>query len=161
MIFNKQACAAVALVGCALSLQAFSGPAQHRPTPTAKAKASTTKAAADPEMTASIKRGQVVYKNVCITCHQADGGGVPNMNPPLIKTEYVLGDKTRLAHIVLAGLAEPIEINGDDYKQHMPAQNYLTDQQIADVLTFVRNNFGNKASAVKVAEVQAVRATLK
>jgi mono/diheme cytochrome c family protein len=164
MIFRKQAFLATALVGCALSLQALSVPAQHRPTghgPSAKAKAGAAKAAADPEMAASMKRGQVVYKNVCITCHQADGGGVPNMNPPLIKTEYVLGDKARLSHIVLAGLSEPIEINGDDYKQHMPAQNYLTDQQIADVLTFVRNSFGNKASAVKVAEVQAVRATLK
>jgi mono/diheme cytochrome c family protein len=166
MIFRKQAFLATALVGCAISLQALSVPAQHRPTPTSKAKAGAAKAGAakavaDPEMAASMKRGQVVYKNVCITCHQADGGGVPNMNPPLIKTEYVLGDKARLSHIVLAGLSEPIEINGDDYKQHMPAQNYLTDQQIADVLTFVRNSFGNKASAVKVAEVQAVRATLK
>jgi mono/diheme cytochrome c family protein len=103
----------------------------------------------------------VVYKNVCITCHQADGGGLPPINPPLIKTTYVLGDKARLAHIVLAGLAEPLEIDGEDYKQHMPAQNYLTDQQVADVLTYVRNNFGNKASAVQVAEVKAVRATLK
>ena len=140
---------ALVLAGGTLSLQA-----QHRPTPAAKAKATPK---ADPAMAASLTRGAVVYKNVCITCHQADGGGVPNMNPPLIKTEYVLGDKTRLAHIVLAGLAEPIEINGDDYKQHMPAQNYLTDQQIADVLTYVRNNFGNKASAVQVAEVKAVR----
>jgi mono/diheme cytochrome c family protein len=147
MIF-KQAFLALALAGGVLSLQA-----QHRPAP----KKPAAKAKADPAMAASITRGAVVYKNVCITCHQADGGGVPNMNPPLIKTEYVLGDKTRLAHIVLAGLAEPIEINGDDYKQHMPAQNYLTDQQVADVLTYVRNNFGNKASAVQVAEVKAVR----
>jgi mono/diheme cytochrome c family protein len=148
----KQAFLALALAGGALSLQA-----QHRPAPKAKAKPA---AKADPAMAASLTRGAVVYKNVCITCHQADGGGVPNMNPPLIKTTYVLGDKARLAHIVLAGLAEPIEINGDDYKQHMPAQAYLTDQQVADVLTYVRNSFGNKASAVQVAEVKAVRATL-
>jgi|GEM_PF-2480579 len=102
---------ALGLAGGALSLQA-----QHRPAP----KKAATKA--DPAMAASLTRGAVVYKNVCITCHQADGGGVPNMNPPLIKTTYVLGDKARLAHIVLAGLAEPIEINGDDYKQHMPAR---------------------------------------
>ncbi|MGI4763325.1 MAG: c-type cytochrome [Janthinobacterium lividum] len=140
---------ALGLAGGALSLQA-----QHRPAP------KKTTAKADPAMAASLTRGAVVYKNVCITCHQADGGGVPNMNPPLIKTTYVLGDKARLAHIVLAGLAEPIEINGDDYKQHMPAQAYLTDQQVADVLTYVRNSFGNKASAVQVAEVKAVRATL-
>jgi len=148
----KHLALALALAGSALSLQA-----QHRPAPKAKAK---TTAKADPAMAASLTRGAVVYKNVCATCHQADGGGVPNMNPPLSKTTYVLGDKTRLAHIVLAGLAEPIEINGDDYKQHMPAQAYLTDQQVADVLTYVRNNFGNKASAVQVAEVKAVRATL-
>jgi mono/diheme cytochrome c family protein len=147
MIF-KQAFLALALAGGVLSLQA-----QHRPAP----KKPAAKATTDPAMAASITRGAVVYKNVCITCHQADGGGVPNMNPPLIKTQYVLGDKTRLAHIVLAGLAEPIEIDGDDYKQHMPAQGYLTDQQVADVLTYVRNNFGNKASAVQVAEVKAVR----
>jgi mono/diheme cytochrome c family protein len=145
----KQIFLALGLVGGVFSLQA-----QHRPAPKKTAK---TTAKADPALAASLTRGAVVYKNVCITCHQADGGGVPNMNPPLIKTEYVLGDKTRLAHIVLAGLAEPIEINGDDYKQHMPAQNYLTDQQVADVLTYVRNSFGNKASAVQVAEVKAVR----
>lgn len=154
---NKQFFLTAALVFGALSLQA-----QHRPTPNQRSAPANIKAktATDPALTAAITRGQVVYKNVCITCHMADGGGVPNMNPPLIKTEYVLGDKARLAHIVLAGLAEPIEIDGNDYKQHMPAQAYLTDQQVADVLTYVRNNFGNKASAVQVAEVKAVRAKL-
>jgi mono/diheme cytochrome c family protein len=147
---------ATVLIFGALSLQAQHRPAGHGPAPKAKAKAG-----ANPALTASLTRGAVVYKNVCITCHMADGGGVPNMNPPLTKTEYVLGDKARLAHIVLAGLAEPIEIDGNDYKQHMPAQAYLTDQQVADVLTYVRNNFGNKASAVQVAEVKAVRTTLK
>ena len=151
MISFKQALLASALIVCGLSLQA-----QHHPTKT-KAKPSPI----DPVLAASLNRGAVVYEHVCITCHQADGGGVSNINPPLIKTTYVLGDKARLAHIVLAGLAEPIEIDGDDYKQHMPAQAYLTDQQVADVLTYVRNNFGNQASAVQVAEVKAVRATLK
>ena len=142
----------------------YSLPAQQAPGKP-PARAATARAQPHPTpaspLAASMARGQRVYKNVCLTCHQADGGGVPNMNPPLIKTTYVLGDKARLAHIVLAGLAEPIEIDGDDYKQHMPAQAYLTDQQVADVLTYVRNNFGNKASAVQVAEVKAVRATLK
>ena len=155
MIVSKKFILGLALAGAGLTLQA-----QHRPTAKAPAKAAA-KTAADPALAASLSRGAVVYKNVCITCHQADGGGVPNMNPPLIKTQYVLGDKARLAHIVLAGLAEPIEIDGEDYKQHMPAQAYLTDQQIADVLTYVRNSFGNKASAVQLAEVKAVRATLK
>jgi mono/diheme cytochrome c family protein len=142
------------LAGGGLSLQA-----QHRPA--TKAKTPAKAAVADPALKASLTRGAAVYKNVCIACHQADGGGLPPINPPLIKTQYVLGDKARLSHIVLAGLAEPIEIDGEEYKQPMPAQAHLTDQQIADVLTYVRNSFGNKASAVQPAEVKAVRATLK
>ena len=138
------------LLGGSLMLQA-----QHRPAAKAKPKP------ADPTLAAAIGRGQAVYKNVCLTCHQADGYGVPNLNPPLIKTEYVLGDKARLAHIVLAGLNEPLEIDGNPYHQAMPAQTYLTDQQVADVLTYVRNKFGNKASQVQAAEVKAVRVGLK
>jgi mono/diheme cytochrome c family protein len=106
----------------------------------------------------SSKRGQQVYESTCITCHQKDGGGVPHLNPPLIKTEYVLGDKSRLIQIVLKGLNKPIEIEGETYTNVMPAQTQLNDQQIADVLTYVRSNFGNKASAVTVAEVKAERA---
>lgn len=107
---------------------------------------------------ASVTRGKLVYTQYCLTCHMADGGGVPNMNPPLIKTKYVLGDKKRLIGIVLNGLQGEVEVNGDFYQNVMPPQNLLTDQQIADVLTFVRNSFTNKAVAVKVSEVKAMRA---
>lgn len=105
--------------------------------------------------------GEKVYKQFCISCHQTDGGGVPNMNPPLIKTEYVLGEKERLIKIVLHGLNENIEIDGEYFTNPMPALNVLKDQQIADVLTYVRNSFGNKASAITAAEVKAVRAKSK
>lgn len=108
-------------------------------------------------LVASIARGQRVYKNVCLTCHQADGGGVQNLNPPLIKTEYVLGDKKRLIGIVLNGLKGDIDIDGQNYHNVMPSLAYLTDLNIADVLTYVRNNFGNKASAVQPSEVHAER----
>jgi mono/diheme cytochrome c family protein len=110
---------------------------------------------------ASIDRGQKVYYDRCLTCHQVDGGGVQNMNPPLIKTKYVLGDKTQLITVVLKGLQGNIDIEGDIYHNVMPANPDLTDQQIADVLTFVRNSFGNKAKSVSTAEVKAVRAKLK
>jgi mono/diheme cytochrome c family protein len=109
----------------------------------------------------SIARGKIVYTSVCLPCHMADGGGVPNMNPPLVKTSYVLGDKTTLIKIVLNGFNEDVEINGQRYSNSMSSHDDLKDQQIADVLTFVRNSFGNKASAVKIAEVAKVRATLK
>jgi mono/diheme cytochrome c family protein len=105
-----------------------------------------------------IHPGKAVYEENCLACHQADGRGVPGMNPPLVKTEWVLGDKTRLINIILKGLKTPITINGEQFHNPMPAQNFLTDQQIADVLSYVRSNFGNKASAVKMEEVRKVRA---
>ena len=109
----------------------------------------------------SISRGKMVYTNVCLACHMAGGGGVQNMNPPLIKTSYVLGSKTTLIKIVLNGFNEDVKINGQTYSNAMTPHADLTDLQIADVLTYVRNSFGNKASAVKVAQVTQVRAILK
>jgi mono/diheme cytochrome c family protein len=106
---------------------------------------------------ASIERGKKVYNQYCVACHQADGGGVPRMNPPLSKTDYVNGDKTRLINIVLKGLNDPIEINGDEFSNPMASFAFLNDQQIADVLTFVRNNFGNKSTAIKASDVKLVR----
>jgi len=125
-----------------------------------KAKTSSTTTGSS-NLKASIDRGKVVYVATCQTCHQVDGGGVPRMNPPLIKTKYVLGDKKELITILLKGKNDPIEIDDDEFHNPMPPQPTLTDQQIADVLTFVRNSFGNKASAVTPTEVKNVRAKLK
>jgi mono/diheme cytochrome c family protein len=109
----------------------------------------------------SIANGKKVYVQNCLTCHQADGSGVATMNPPLIKTTYVLGDKPTLIKIVLNGFNEDVQINGQTYSNTMTSHASLTDQQIADVLTYVRNSFTNKASAVTAAQVKAVRATNK
>jgi mono/diheme cytochrome c family protein len=79
------------------------------------------------------------------------------MNPPLKKTKWVLGDKKTLVNVILNGLDEEVEVNGNVYNNTMPAQSTLTDRQIADVLTYVRNNFGNKASAVTETDVKKLR----
>src|SRR5947207_3169259 len=105
----------------------------------------------------SLESGKKLYVTRCLACHQADGGGVPNMNPPLIKTKWVLGDKKKLITVILKGLNDPIEIQDDEFHNPMPPQPQLTDQEIADVLTYVRNSFGNKASAVTPAELKRVR----
>lgn len=107
---------------------------------------------------AAMARGKIVYTNICIACHMANGGGVPTMNPPLINTTYVLGDKAALIKIVLNGFKEDVEINGQTYSNNMTPHSDLKDQEIADVLTYVRKSFGNKASAVTVAEVKKTRA---
>lgn len=105
----------------------------------------------------SMERGKTVYQNTCLACHQSNGSGVPGLNPPLKKTKYVLGDKKVLINIVLEGLDEEIEVNDEVYSNVMPAFNTLKDQEIADVLTYVRNSFGNKASAVLEADVIKLR----
>ena len=110
---------------------------------------------------ASIAAGQKVFSQYCVSCHQADGLGVPHMNPPLVKTTYVLGDKTKLIKIVLNGFNEDVEINGETYSNSMASHDFLKDEEIANVLTFVRNSFGNKAPAITVAQVKTVRANNK
>ena len=100
--------------------------------------------------------GQLIYEQNCLTCHQSNGSGVPNLNPPLRGTDWVLGDKTRLINVVLKGL-QGQEIEGDMYDNAMPAHDFLKDDQIADVLTFIRSNFGNKADAITADEVKAAR----
>lgn len=115
----------------------------------------------EPGIQKSLAAGKKVYTKYCISCHQADGGGVPNMSPPLIQTSFVLGDKEKLINIVLNGLKN-VTIEDETYNNPMPPLgSVLKDQQIADVLTYVRNSFGNKASAVAAAEVKVVRSKKK
>jgi len=112
------------------------------------------------ELQSSIARGKAVFENTCLACHQADASGVPNLAPPLIKTSFVLGDKTKLINIILNGLKD-VEIDGERYDNPMPAFDYLTDNEVADVLTYVRNNFNNKAGGLKADEVAIVRKSKK
>ncbi|TWF45686.1 mono/diheme cytochrome c family protein [Chitinophaga polysaccharea] len=106
----------------------------------------------------SVTRGKKVYEQYCLTCHQVDGSGVPHLNPPLIKTSFVLGDKGKLIQVILKGMQASEPIDDEYYSNNMPPHNFLKDQEIADVLTYVRRNFGNKASAVTTADVKTARA---
>jgi mono/diheme cytochrome c family protein len=107
---------------------------------------------------ASVERGGKVYTQYCLSCHQAKGSGVPGLNPPLKNSPYVQGDESRLIEIVLNGKTEGVEINGETYTNPMPPFGAtLKDEEIADVLTYVRNSFGNKAAAIKVSQVKAER----
>jgi mono/diheme cytochrome c family protein len=106
---------------------------------------------------ASILAGEAVYTQFCVSCHLPDGGGVENLNPPLIKTAFINGPKPRLIATVLNGMGQ-VEINGERYNNVMPSFNYLTDKQVADVLTYVRNSFGNKKPAVTATDVKITRA---
>lgn len=78
------------------------------------------------------------------------------MNPPLIQTSFVLGDNPTLIKVLLNGMSQ-VEIDGESYFNVMPSFSYLTDADIAHVLTYVRNSFGNKASAITVQDVTKAR----
>ncbi len=97
----------------------------------------------------------------CITCHQADGKGLPISGfPPIAGTQWAGGDPERLIKLTLKGLMGPIEIDGVDYPGQVPMtpfEGLLTDEEIAAVLTYVRNSFGNKASPITPDQVKAVR----
>jgi mono/diheme cytochrome c family protein len=114
---------------------------------------------------AQVESGQKVYMMVCFACHQPTGLGMPNMFPPLAGSDWATAPKPdRIIRMVLQGYTGPITINGKPFTSLaplMPSQATLSDKQIADALTFVRNSFGNKASAVSADEVAAIRASEK
>ncbi len=116
---------------------------------------------AQSSLKSQIVNGKKVYQKNCLTCHQVNGGGVPKMNPPLINAAFVKGDKKKLIQWVLLGSVEKVPIDGKYYSNNMPPQATLADQDIADVLTYIRNNFKNKASAITVADVKNTRAVTK
>ena len=111
---------------------------------------------------ASIARGKIVYLQRCMVCHQADGGGVPKLNAPLDASTAVNGsDISKLVKYIVKGLNDRIEIDGEYYANAMPAADDLKDQQIADVLTFIRSNWSNKAGPVTLTQVKQIRSKLK
>lgn len=107
----------------------------------------------------SMINGKQVYQKNCLTCHQANGGGVPKMNPPLIDAAFVKGDKQKLIQWVLLGSMEKVPIDGKYYSNNMPAQATLKDDDIADVLTYIRHSFKNKAPAITETDVKNTRAS--
>jgi mono/diheme cytochrome c family protein len=102
-------------------------------------------------------KGQEIYNWYCGACHQRDGKGDSGRFPPLAATDWVNGDEERLIDIVLNGLEGAIEVNGETYNSSMPQHSFLSDQQVADVLTYIRSNFGNTAPAVSAELVTKVR----
>ena len=98
-----------------------------------------------------------IYFNYCGACHLNNGKGDGNRFPPLDSSEWVLGDKTKLTGILLNGLREPITVKGKPFNNLMPSHSFLSDNELAMVLTYIRKNFGNNAGEIREEEVAAVR----
>jgi mono/diheme cytochrome c family protein len=133
-------------------LQAAAGPA---PAPAAPAASSNVFVKASDEQ---MKRGAAVYARTCIACHQPTGLGLPPVFPPLANAPIVAGNPELPVKFILQGLMGPITVNGMTYNSMMPPVAGVSDADIADVLTYVRQSFGNQANAVTADQVKAIRA---
>lgn len=106
-----------------------------------------------------IKAGGALFNGTCSVCHQPNGGGLPGVFPPLAKSDFLMADKHRAIGIALNGLSGAVTVNGTQYNSVMPPMSQLTDDEIANILTFARNTWGNQGVAVSKEEVAQVRAT--
>lgn len=100
--------------------------------------------------------GKRIYESSCMACHQVTGQGVPSAFPPLAASDFLMEDVDRSIHILLNGLSGKIKVNGQVYDSVMPKLE-LNDEQVASVLTYVRNSWGNSGDAVMPADVQKIR----
>ncbi|MEM6709224.1 MAG: cytochrome c [Pseudomonadota bacterium] len=97
--------------------------------------------------------GGRLYTNNCSSCHQGNGGGLAGVFPPLAGSSWVTGSDERLVQILLYGIQGPIEVNGVTYNGAMPAFGYLSDGELAAVLTFIRSSWGNSAPPIEEAAI--------
>jgi mono/diheme cytochrome c family protein/glucose/arabinose dehydrogenase len=105
--------------------------------------------------------GKQVFAGLCAACHQPTGKGLEGLAPPLAGSEWVNGDPERLVRIVLHGLRGPITVQGRPYNYDMPAAGFLSDAQVAAVLTYVRREWDHEAAPVAESTVRAVRAATR
>lgn len=128
------------------------------------------KSGSDPRVLArEYPKGAALFKSTCQTCHGPDGGGIKSLAPPLNKSEWVTGDKNKLIPLVLYGLSGPVIVNGTVYKApeyngEMPGMGYnaeLPDEDIAQVMSFIRNSWNNTASKIMAKDVSAIRTKFK
>lgn len=111
-----------------------------------------------PENTQEIEHaGKAIYDKYCLTCHKADGQGVPNVHPPLGPGSWVEREPKVLVSIMLKGLNGKIEVNGVTYNGYMPSMANLSDQEMADVLSYVRSSFGNQLEPITVDMVKKIK----
>ena len=103
------------------------------------------------------KAGQALFAGTCSTCHQANGEGMAGVFPPLAKSSLLKDDPKRIISIMLHGLNGPITVNGKDYNSTMPPMSQLTDDEVANIGTYVLNSWGNSGGRITKEEVAEVR----
>lgn len=130
--------------------------------PRVTAKGGAAGGPAQPTELTPFDRGKKIFLANCATCHQGNGQGVPGQYPPLAGSEFTTGGSRRPAMIVMKGLQGPVTVKGHQFGTAVmqPWEKTLTDQRIADVLTYERNEWGNHASPVTAEQITALRKEL-
>lgn len=110
------------------------------------------------EQQAQFEKGRVIYSGLCAACHQPSGSGLEGLAPPVVDSEWVLGPVDRPARIIMHGLSGPVTVSGRTWHLEMPPLPHLTDEDIANVLTYMRREWDHTASPVSAADVGKIRA---
>jgi nitrite reductase (NO-forming) len=108
-----------------------------------------------------IAAGEVSFRGTCSVCHQEDGQGLPDVFPPLAKSDFLMADRSRAIETVLNGLSGPIKVNGAAFDSVMPPMSQLTDDEVANILTYATNSWGNSGPVFAKEEVASIRAKTK
>jgi nitrite reductase (NO-forming) len=106
-----------------------------------------------------VKAGQALFAGTCSTCHQANGQGLEGVFPPLAKSDWLAANAERLPSVILHGMTGPVTVNGKDYNSVMPPMSQLTDDEVANISTYVLNSWGNAGGRVTSAEAAQARRT--
>ena len=101
--------------------------------------------------------GRTLFAGTCSTCHQSEGQGLEGVFPPLAGSDYLAANSKNLPNILMNGLTGPLKVNGKDYNSVMPPMSHLNDDEMANILTYVLNSWGNPGGQVQSAEVAKVR----
>jgi mono/diheme cytochrome c family protein len=143
-------------LGALLTLAACGGGDQAPPPDAPPPIPASTPTPGDPA--AFLAKGQATYQQICVSCHQADGTGMPGVYPPLDGSEWLTGDARVPIAIVLHGMMGPITVAGQTYDNMMTAWGaMLSDEDAAAVVSYVRATYGNGAGPVTAADVAAIR----
>lgn len=103
------------------------------------------------------KAGQALFAGTCSTCHQPNGQGMEGVFPPLAKSDWIAADPTRLPRVILHGLNGPLKVNGKDYASVMPPMSQLTDDEVANISTYVLNSWDNPGGRVTTEQAAQAR----
>jgi nitrite reductase (NO-forming) len=130
---------------------------QANPSLAAVGAAAKSAATGDLTVEEQVKAGEALFAGTCSTCHQANGQGLEGVFPPLAGSDWIKADPKRVPNVILHGLTGPVTVNGKEYNSVMPPMSQLTDDEVANISTYVLNSWGNPGGHVTKEEAAAIR----